>query len=125
MMLVPLCVVSVYGMGFGQYIEPFMEFLMSLSYVRYLIVATCVSLYGDRGRMECPPENQICFYRDPILLLRDLGMLNKSMLNQFIVLFIFFVFIRIMAYVALRYRLNKELSNKVMTYMKKLLKREL
>lgn len=125
MMLVPSCVVAVYGMGFGQYIEPFMNFLMSMSYVRYLLVATCVSLYDKREPMHCSSEHTICLYKDPQLILRDLGMLNTSMLNQFIVLFNFFIAIRIGAFFALRYRLNKELSNKVMTYLRKLVKKEL
>lgn len=125
MMLVPACVVAVYGMGFGQFIEPFMGLLMSMSYVRYLLVATCVSLLDGREPMPCSSEHTICLYKDPKLILRDLGMLNISMLNQFIVLINFFIAIRIGAFFALRYRLNKELSNKMMTYMKKILKREL
>lgn len=125
MMLVPSCVVAVYGMGFGQFIEPFMNFLMSMSYVRYLLVATCASLYNHRKEMYCSPEHSICLYKDPKLILRDLGMLNKSMVHQFIVLINFYIFIRILAFFALRYRLNKELSNKMMTYMKKILKRKL
>lgn len=124
MLLVPLCVVAVYGMGFGQFVEPFMNFLMSLSYVRYLLVATCVSLYGQRPDMYCAPEHTICLYKDPKLLLRDLGMLNKSMFNQFLVLVNFYILIRVMAYFALRYRMNKELSNKMIIYMKKILKRK-
>lgn len=125
MMLVPACVVAVYGMGFGQFVEPFMNFLMSLSYVRYLLVATCVTLYTHRPDMYCSPEHKICLYKDPKLILRDLGMLNKSLMYQIIVLINFFIFIRITAYFALRYRLNKELSNKVLIYMKKVLKRKL
>lgn len=125
MMLVPACVVAVYGMGFGQHIESFMSILMSLSYVRYLLEATCVSLYSNRPNMNCPTGYSICLYKDPKLILRDLGMLNTSLLTQFIVLINFYIFIRILAYFALRYRLNKELSNKVITYMKKLLKRNL
>lgn len=125
MMLVPSCVVAVYGMGFGQHIEYFMQVLMSLSYVRYLLEATCVSLYSDRPNMRCPPDVSICLYKDPKLILRDLGMLNTSLLNQFIVLINFYVLIRVLAYLALRYRLNKELSNKVMISLKKLLKRKL
>lgn len=124
MMLVPLCVVAVYGMGFGQFVEPFMSFLMSLSYVRYLLVATCVSLYGQRPDMYCAPEHKICIYKDPNLLLRDLGMLNKSIFNQFLVLINFYILIRVLAFLALRYRLNKELSNKMVIYMKKILKRK-
>lgn len=125
MMLVPLCVVAVYGMGFGQYVEPFMAFLMSLSYVRYLLVTLCVGLYGQRPDMYCAPEHTICLYKDPKLILRDLGMLNKSLPNHFIVLFNFFIVIRVMAYFALRYRLSKEFSNKMLIYMKKILKRKL
>lgn len=125
MMLVPACVVAVYGMGFGQHIESFMALLMSLSYVRYLLEATCVSLYSNRPNMNCPTGYNICLYKDPKLILRDLGMLNTSLLTQFIVLINFYIFIRVLAYFALRYRLNKELSNKMITYMKKLLKRNL
>ncbi|XP_065210025.1 ATP-binding cassette subfamily G member 4-like [Planococcus citri] len=124
MMLVPACVVAVYGMGFGQFVEPFMNFLMSLSYVRYLLVATCVTLYGHRPDMYCGPEHVICLYKDPKLILRDLGMLNKSVVYQLIVLVNFFIFIRVLAYFALRYRLNKEISNKMLIYMKKVLKRK-
>ncbi|XP_072938739.1 ATP-binding cassette subfamily G member 4-like [Epargyreus clarus] len=116
----PLLALSCYGMGFGPYIEAFMNVLMSMSYLRYGVTGFCLALYQKRGLMNCDVD--FCLYADPKLLLRDLGMANNTYSIQIICLVAFTLLHRTAAYFALRYRLTAEYSNKFMTYISKFLK---
>lgn len=107
-------------MGFGQYIEYFMQLLMSASYLRYGLSGFSLALYQHRPKMECTKE--FCLYADPNLLLRDVGMAHDSYGLQIVGLLAFTFIHRVIAYFALRYRLTAEFSNKFMTYISKFLK---
>ncbi|XP_038214708.1 ATP-binding cassette sub-family G member 1-like [Zerene cesonia] len=116
----PLLALCCYGMGFGQFIEPIMKLLMSMSYLRYALSGLCLSLYTKRPLMECKEE--FCLYSDPKLLLRDIGMANDNYVIQVVALLAFTTLHRLVAYFALRYRLTAEFTNKFMTYISKFLK---
>jgi len=120
----PLLVLAAYGMGHGEEIEGSMSFLMGLSYLRYGIVAITNSLYGhNRPILNCPgSETEYCHYKDPKLLLRDLGMADTTTLGQILALFAFAVVYRFVAYLALRYRLTSEFSIQVLNYIAKILR---
>ena len=120
----PLLALAVYGMGHGEAIEGSMSFLMSLSYLRYGLVAITTSLYGNnRPLLSClGSEIEYCHYKDPKLLLRDLGMADTTTLGQLLALFAFAVIYRFVAYLALRYRLTSEFSNQVLNYVAKILR---
>jgi hypothetical protein len=120
----PLIALAVYGMGHGEAIEGSMSFLMSLSYLRYGLVAITNSLYGNnRPPLNCiESESDYCHYKDPKLLLRDLGMADTTALGQLLALFVFAVIYRLVAYLALRYRLTSEFSNQVLNYIAKILR---
>lgn len=124
--IVPLLAVAVYGMGFGTVVEPGMQFLMSISYLRYGIVGFSSALYG-RGRdiMKCDYEiDTYCHYKDPQLLLKDLGMEGLSTGNQILALTIFLIVYRSTAFLALRYRLTAEFSNKIINIAAKVLRQK-
>lgn len=120
----PLLALAAYGMGHGEEIEGSMSFLMGLSYLRYGIVAITNSLYGhNRPILSCPgSETEYCHYKDPKLLLRDLGMADTTTLGQILALFAFAVIYRFVAYLALRYRLTSEFSIHVLNYIAKILR---
>lgn len=115
---------AVYGMGYGQVIEPIMESLMATSFLRYALVAISASLYGNgRAEMSCLKDDLYCHYKDPELLLRDLGMSHRSITVQFIGLAIFGLVFRVGAYYVIKIRLlNKPLKN-LPLYFKKLIRR--
>lgn len=116
----PLLALCCYGMGFGQYIEPFMKILMSLSYLRYSISGFCLAIYNNRPIMDC--DDIFCIYADSRILLRDVGMTNDNYVVQIIGLFVFTLIHRFIAYFALRYRFTAEFTSKFMTYISKFLK---
>lgn len=120
----PLLALAVYGMGHGEAIEGSMSFLMGLSYLRYGLTAIADSLYGhNRPPLSClGSEFEYCHYKDPKLILRDLGMADTTTLGQIIALITFAVVYRFVAYLALRYRLTSEFSNQVLNYVAKILR---
>ena len=120
----PLLALAVYGMGHGEAIEGYMSFLMGLSYLRYGLVAVVCSLYGNnRQELTCSTgEFDYCHYKDPELLLRDLGMSDVTVWGQIVILLCFAIVYRIVAYLLLRYRLTSEFSNQILNYASKILK---
>jgi hypothetical protein len=120
----PLLGLAVYGLGHGLAVERSMSFLMGLSYLRYGLVAITDSLYGhSRPLLSClGSELDYCHYKDPKLLLRDLGMADTTTLGQIVALLGFALVYRFVAYLALRYRLTLEFSNKVLNYIAKILR---
>ncbi|XP_050561861.1 ATP-binding cassette subfamily G member 4-like [Spodoptera frugiperda] len=116
----PLLALSCYGMGFGPYIEGTMKALMSVSFLRYGVTGLSIALYQNRQKMECNQE--FCLYSEPKLLIRDLGMEGDTYIIQVVGLIGFTVIHRSLAYLALRYRLTNEFSNKFMCYVSKFLK---
>ena len=116
----PLLALSCYGMGFGPYIEGTMKALMSASFLRYGVTGFSIALYQNRNLMEC--KEDFCLYSDPKLILRDLGMEGDNYTIQIVGLIAFTIIHRVLAYLALRYHLTVEFSNKFMCYVSKFLK---
>lgn len=123
-MVAPLLAVAVYGMGFGQVIEPFMKTLMGLSFVRYSLVATLISLYGNgRGEMECNSPDLYCHYKDPEQLMKDLGMNEESMTRQFILLALFGFAFRLGVYYVIKIKMTNKALRDLPLVFKKLVHR--
>lgn len=121
--LAPMLALAVYGMGYGLAIEPFMESLMATSFLRYALVGISTSLYGNgRGYMNCNNEEMYCHYKNPELLLRDLGMSGRSITNQFIGLAVFGLCFRIFAYYMIKLRMMNKPLRKLPLYFKKFLR---
>lgn len=122
--LAPMLALAVYGMGYGLVIEPVMEKLMSISFLRYALVGISRSLFGNgRAIMECNMSDVYCHYKDPELLLRDLGMDDRYMTNQYIGLAVFGACFRVAAYYMIKLRMVNKPLRKVPLYFKKFLRR--
>lgn len=118
--LAPLLALSFYGMGYKNTIEPFMKMLMGLSYVRYGVVGVCASLLQNRKPLEC--EEIYCHYRNPEIMMYDLGMINPDFSVQVIVIATFTFVFRMVSFLALKYRMTSEFSNKIAYYAAKIIK---
>ncbi|XP_060532601.1 ATP-binding cassette subfamily G member 4-like isoform X2 [Cylas formicarius] len=118
--LAPLLALACYGMGYRSAIEPFMKVLMGFSYLRYGVVGLTSNLFTDRHSMDC--DEIYCHYRNPELMLKDMGMEGEDYKYQLLYILAFMVFFRITAYLTLKYRMTAELSNKIVYYATKIVK---
>ncbi|XP_060877169.1 ATP-binding cassette sub-family G member 4-like [Metopolophium dirhodum] len=122
-LLAPMLALAVYGMGYGLAIEPIMESLMATSFLRYALVGVCTSLFGNgRADMECSKDDLYCHYKNPELLLRDLGMSGRSIVNQFVGLALFGMCFRLAAYYIIKLRMMNKPLRKIPLYFKKFLR---
>lgn len=121
--LAPLLALAVYGMGYKSDIEPVMKVLMNLSYLRYGVVGFNDALLNGRPFLNCKDEIY-CHYKDPQLLMRDMGMADTQFGNQILGMFVFMVLFRTVAFLVLRYRLTAEFSVRIMNYATKILGHE-
>lgn len=119
--LAPLAALAVYGMGYRYDIEPTMQMLMTLSYLRFGIVGFNDILLNDRSPLKCSDE-LYCHYKDPQLLMRDMGMADTKFGYQLAAVFLFIILFRVVAFVALRCRLTAEFSVQIVNYATKVLR---
>ncbi|KAF2900586.1 hypothetical protein ILUMI_05599 [Ignelater luminosus] len=115
----PLVFFCIYGMGYGQYIGRVMNIIIYTSYMRVGIVALTQSVFGNRHPLECTDEIY-CYYQDPKRLLRDVGMADASYTLHVLGLIGYVIFFRLIAYLALRFRLTSELSRIIVNYISKI-----
>lgn len=109
-------------MGSGPVQEPIMQFLMCISYLRYGLVGFTTSIYGSqRSELSCSDEIY-CHYKEPELLIRDLGMEGDTFKTQLFGLCVCIFVFRGLAYLFLRYRLTAEFSNRILNYVSKVLR---
>lgn len=122
-LVAPMLALAVYGMGYGLAIEPVMESLMATSFLRYALVGISTALFGNgRADMACSEDELYCHYKDPQLLLRDLGMSGRSIGNQFVGLAVFGVCFRLGAYYVIKLRMMNKPLRKIPLYFKKFLR---
>uniref|UniRef100_A0A8D9DYT2 ATP-binding cassette sub-family G member 1 n=2 Tax=Cacopsylla melanoneura TaxID=428564 RepID=A0A8D9DYT2_9HEMI len=127
--IAPMLAVGVYGMGFGTAIEPYMQFLMSLSPMRHSLIGYAFTLWGDnREYFECPPNVVYCTHADPELLLKDIGMAGLSKYNEMGLLIVNFAVFKIMGYVLLKHRMTKSMNQGsslgVLNFLKKFIRKK-
>lgn len=120
--LAPLLALAVYGMGYRYDIEPMMKILMTFSYLRFGIVGFTDILMNERSTLSCSDE-LYCHYKDPQLLMRDMGMADTKFGPQLAAVIVFMIIFRVAAFLALRYRLTAEFSVKIVHYATKILGR--
>lgn len=119
--LAPLAALAIYGMGYRNDIEPIMKTVMTISYLRFGIVGLNDILLNDRSPLKCS-DALYCHYKDPQLLMRDMGMAGTKSGYQLAALLFFTILFRIVGFVALRYRLTAEFSIKFVNYATKIFK---
>ncbi|XP_056637989.1 ATP-binding cassette sub-family G member 4-like isoform X1 [Diorhabda sublineata] len=117
-----LVALAVYGMGYKDSIEPTMKIFMSFSYIRFGLVGATTSLLSNRDPLEC--DEIYCHYRDPEVMLKDLGMKGAISFEQFTYITIFTILFRLTAYMSLKYRMTSELRNKLVYYATKIVKQK-
>ncbi|KAF4518793.1 hypothetical protein B566_EDAN005414 [Ephemera danica] len=107
---VPLMLLSCYGMGSGSATIPFLiRIAMSFSYLRYGLEGIIVTMYGDdRQPLACPID--YCHLREPVQLLRHVGMETVSYWEDVAFLVVNFLVLRIATFLLLRYRLSSRRS---------------
>ncbi|XP_031348490.1 ATP-binding cassette sub-family G member 1-like isoform X2 [Photinus pyralis] len=117
----PLVILCVYGMGYGSTIESYMKVIMGISYVRFGVVAAMTAIFQDRGPFDCFHE-YYCHYKDPNQMLKDLGMLDASYSINMLALGIYALIFRLIAFLAIRYRLTSQFSTSTISnYVNKIL----
>ncbi|XP_073979305.1 ATP-binding cassette sub-family G member 1-like isoform X3 [Rhodnius prolixus] len=125
--MAPILMLAMHGMGYGLHIEPFMAYVMKISYVRYAIVSIITALYLDNRVMTCQEttnEISYCHYADGRMLVRDLGMEGEETAPQLVGVLFYFIFFRFLAFLSLRYRCTTEFSNQLLIYLTKIIKRK-
>ncbi|KAK9695464.1 ABC-2 type transporter [Popillia japonica] len=101
---IPLVLLGIHGVGYGDSLEAFIEFLMSTSYPRHAITGLATAIYKDRGRFQC--DDEFCIFGDSEFLLMKLGMGKHRFTTEAVILFAFFVFYRILSYIFLKIRVS-------------------
>lgn len=125
--IAPMLALAVYGMGFGTAVEPYMLFLMSISYMRHSLIAFSLTLWEGRGHFFCPSGVVYCTHEDPRLLLKDLGMLGLNKETEIAILIFYLILFKVLGFALLKYRLTKSMgssssyNNTVINYFKKLI----
>lgn len=124
--VVPLMVLSAYNVGVTTPLTWPYQILVSTSYLSFGLNSYCITAYGfDRKPLFCDTEvNDYCHYKDPLLILKDLGMGGYVFSNQMLGLISFLFFYRATSYLALRYRLSGEFSSKFWIYFAKIFRKK-
>ncbi|EZA59981.1 ATP-binding cassette sub-family G member [Ooceraea biroi] len=79
-----------------------------INYLRYAFEGLLQSVYGyHREKLSCPSSAIYCHYRMPSAMLEELNMIKPMFWIDVAVLFIYFVFFRLAAYIVLKRRLTK------------------
>lgn len=124
--MAPILMLSMHGMGYGEKIMPAMQYLMNLSFLRLSLVGIITCLYSnDRGQLDCEGEVGIhpyCHYKDPSMLVRDLGMKGKSTQDQLLGMIGYLLLFRIVAFFIMRLTLTTDIRSKVIEYVHKIIK---
>lgn len=86
-----------------------MYYITFISYIRYAVEAMVQSIYGfERSNLSCPTQDGItyCQYRIPKVLLKELAMIENNYWINIIVLTIYFIILRFIAYCSLKRKLS-------------------
>lgn len=92
---------------YGQSTYPALVTTFLVSCFRYGFEGVILTIYAlERGELECKVDN--CPFKDPTKILEVLDVGEAKLYIDFIVLGIFFVILRLVAYLILKYKVKSE-----------------